>query len=276
MRRLGPVSRWWALPLALALLAALALAARPWRLRPAPVSLVIAGSSQLQALLRDLADDYDPGGGIVVEGGGSIAGLVAAQRGVVDLAAVSQTLPEWRDDMQSHYHLLARNSIAFVVNRASPLRALSQRQLRDVLTGRIANWRQLDGRDAPIRLLGRREPSPTRQFVVETVLAGREPSWRAETLDSAAQMTAEVARDPLALGYLSLQEAGVGARLTLLTIDGVPFSRATILSGRYPYAQDLYLVSRDDAALGVGPLLAWLKSPPAQEAIERHQLISVY
>ncbi|POZ62296.1 substrate-binding domain-containing protein [Chromobacterium alticapitis] len=262
------------LALAVATLSTLALALRP---SPAPLPLIVAGSGQLQTLLRDLAAAYGQSGGIQIEGGGSEAGLAALRRGVADLAAVSQSLPDWQDDTQTHFHLLARNSIAFIVNRSSSLRGLSQGQLQSVLTGKIVNWKALGGQDAVIRLLTRREASPTRQFVEESVLGHHNLSGLAEPLDSADEMMRAVENDPNALGYVSLQEARQSRRVVLLAVDGVPFSRATILSGRYPYVQDLYLVSLgDESAPRAAPLLAWLKTPQAQETIERHQLISVY
>ncbi|AXE28785.1 hypothetical protein DK842_01940 [Chromobacterium phragmitis] len=268
--------KWRLLPLPAAL-ALLALASSPWWRTPMAPALTLAGASQLQSLLAELGAAYEAGRGkLLVEGGGSVASLIAARRGVIDLAAVSQRLPDWQDEADLHYHLLARNSIAFIVNRASPLRALARRQLREALTGDIRNWRALGGPDAPIRLLTRTEPSSARQFVEEVVLEHHEFSGLAEPLDSAARMLATVESDPLALGYLSMQKTELDKRVALLAIDGVAFSRATILSGRYPYVQDLYLAYQDDAAGRVRPLLDWLKTPPAQEAIERHQLIAVY
>jgi phosphate transport system substrate-binding protein len=42
--------------------------------------------------------------------------------------------------------------VAFVVNAANPVRKASIEQLKKILTGEITNWRDLGGKDAPIRV----------------------------------------------------------------------------------------------------------------------------
>lgn len=62
---------------------------------------------------------------------------------------------------------------AVVVNRSTDVTALTVTQLRDIYAGRLTNWKQLGGRDLPIRMVSRVGPdSGSRRTFRDKVLAG--------------------------------------------------------------------------------------------------------
>ena len=120
---------------------------------PPPPPLLIAGGRLIQPLVAELAQRFSQQTGeeVQVEAGGSMAGMAAVKRGAIDIAMVGQPVPGLFSDPQTRQHLLARNSLAFIVHHQSPVRNLSQAQIRQVLTGQVRNWKTLGGPDAPRR-----------------------------------------------------------------------------------------------------------------------------
>jgi phosphate transport system substrate-binding protein len=242
--------------------------------------LLIAGSGMMSALNQDLANAYTakhPQANIMVEGGGSVAGLIALKRGAIDIAAYSQALPENEDDLLTRSFMLARNSISFIVNRSAGVSELSQAQIQDILQGKIDNWKLVGGQDIAIQVLTRDKASSTREFVEDIVLQQSDIAEQAHILNSADELLETVARDPRAIAYVSQQEMNRHANfVTHIKVDGVEFSRASVLSGSYPYTQDLFYVCYGDIDKKLSDFLQYVRSIQAKEIIEQHNLVSLY
>lgn len=269
-RRLGGLIGGCLLATALALL---------WQLSHPPMRapMIIAGSSLMQPLIQALAQQFDQASyDVQVESGGSVAGVVAVRHGAIDLAMVSHPVPGLFADVQTRQYLLARNSIAFIVHRNAPVQALSQEHIRRIFTGNLRNWQALGGPDAPIQVVAQRPPSATTQFIEEVVLGYHPITHHAQQVSHAKDIVTAIERNPYAIGYVSLQDSPAQSSFIRLEIEGVPFSRATILSGRYPYIQDLYLVGYGKSTAAEQDFLQFIRSTQAQEIIEQHNLVSVY
>jgi phosphate transport system substrate-binding protein len=78
---------------------------------------------------------------------------------------------------------LKKDVIVFVVHPSNPVSKLTPEQLRDILTGKTANWKQLGGNDKPIVVYGEGPTAGTRAMVKKLVLGGAEylPSLKAQT-----------------------------------------------------------------------------------------------
>lgn len=246
---------------------------------PQPKLLLAAGSSQMQTLMRELGQAFNQADNrysVQVEAGGSAASVDAVRRGAIDLAMVSHPVPGLFSSVEARQHLLARNSIVFIAHVKAPVQALSQAQMRDILLGRTRDWRELGGPAAPIELLSRRKPSAIAEFLEEVALDHQPITHQATLVDSAEEMLSIVEHNPHAIGYVSLPDMPAIASVSRLAINGAAATRATILSGRYPYIQDWSLVSYGSQTPQERAFLQFIRSTTAQEIVERHNLISVY
>lgn len=250
-----------------------------WPVKAKRSSLLIAGSSAMLELNRALAREFSksrPLVDIVVEKGGSLPGLIALKRGAIDVAAMSRDLTAAEDDPRTHNFLIARNNIAIVVNRKSPITSLSREQVRALLSGTAANWKQVGGPDAPVRVISRQPGSASRQFVEEIVLGGDDIATSAQETTGTKELTERVATDPFAIGYVALKNtANIAGDLSYLQIDGIAASRATVLSGRYPYTQSFYLVLYGDKPGPATEFVAFARSRPGQKIVEEQYLFPV-
>ncbi|TDO33235.1 ABC-type phosphate transport system substrate-binding protein [Kribbella sp. VKM Ac-2527] len=87
------------------------------------------------------------------------------------LIAMSDGSAEEAPDLQGK--AIAVVVFAVVVNRSTDITGLTTNQLRDIYAGRLTNWKQLGGRELPIRMVSRVGPdSGSRRVFREKVLAG--------------------------------------------------------------------------------------------------------
>ena len=99
--------------------------------------------------------------------------------------------------------VIALDGLAVLVHRDNPVRALDMTQLRDVLSGRVTDWRQLGGLPGPVRVL-----TPTHggelEFLQERVMAGAVLTAARQSLP-VGRISAAVAGDRAAIGIIGLR-----------------------------------------------------------------------
>lgn len=241
--------------------------------------LLIGGASAMLPLSQALARDFmrrDARVTVVIEPGGSLPAYIAARRGAIDLAAMTLALSDAEDDAEVRHYLIAKGSIAIIVNRASPLAGLSQEQVRALLTGEAPNWKLIGGPDQPVAVISRTRGSTTRQLAEQVVLGGRDFASDTHEVDSAAALAAAVAANRHAIGYIATRDVDAHAAVKPLAVDGVHASRATVLSQRYPYAHTYHLLLYGEPG-GIRSLFVdFARSGSGQRIVVQQGLIPVY
>ena len=108
-------------------------------------TISVSGSSSMASLLTQLAKQYEkenPNATILADVTDSDDGLTAAIRGKCDMAMSSRDL---RDDEQEllESKAIARDAIAVIVPKDSPLENLSIKQVKTIFDGEITQWKDL-------------------------------------------------------------------------------------------------------------------------------------
>lgn len=170
--------------------------------------------------------------------------------------------------------VMALDALVPVVAAKNPVDAISMRDLAGILTGRITDWAELGGPDAPIVVHLRNEASGLAQRVEDRMLAPISGSLGAETVrhESNAALAKAVAHDPFGIGLASLSAIGNTKPLVLTGSCGFRLraARRTVKTEDYPLTAPmfLYLPARRLPAL-VREFLAFTRSAPAQIVIRR-------
>jgi phosphate transport system substrate-binding protein len=157
---------------------------------------------------RQVAPDVS----IAVTGGGSGTGIAALINGTVDIANASRAMKDSEieearaNGFEPVEHVIAIDALAIILHPDNPVSQLTIDQLADIYTGRITNWQDVGGNDAPIVLLSRETNSGTHvYFLEEVVRKGEESSdiFAPQTLlmPSSVGITSELRRNPNAIGY---------------------------------------------------------------------------
>jgi phosphate transport system substrate-binding protein len=196
-------------------------------------TLTIAGSTMLLPLVREAAQSYENKHAdvlLVVSGGGSRAAIAQLTGRQIDIAA-TDTPTSGSNDLVDHR--IAVIAFAVAVNPHSGVTALTKKQLADVFSGSVTNWKDVGGNDVPIALVNRPTSSGVRMLIAQKIMGGV-PFSEAGTVDeSTASTVDDVKSAPGGVGYASF--GGLrGSGLTLVNIDGVAATDENVENGSYP------------------------------------------
>jgi len=214
-------------------------------------SVPVRGSSIFLPVMQRLAESYmaeHPGSRVVVAGGGSWWGFKTVIDGTASLGMISgETMPEELDeqarelDKPLQRRSFARFAVVPMVQSGNPVTGLTLAQLHDIYVGRIANWREVGGPNAPIHVVAAEDAGAgIFQVWAGKVLGEGAVTTPAARSVTAAEMRGVVARDPLAIGYEALGRVGAGVKA--LKLDGVEAGKDGLADGSWPVSGVIGLV----------------------------------
>jgi phosphate transport system substrate-binding protein len=241
------------------------------------------GSDTLVNLALAWAERYmqeHPETRISVTGGGSGTGIASLMNRTADIANASRDMKA--EEIQAAQvngitpveFVVARDAIAVVVNPSNPVSALTMKQISDIYTGRITNWRRVGGEDRPIVLLSRECNSGTYLYVLEHVIRMGDPKskllFSPDTLlmPSSEGISTEVRQNPNAIGYDGLGYVTPDQKVVAVARDAnSPYvlpSIATVNDGSYPISRPLYMYTAGEPGGQVRSYLDWVLGPGQQ------------
>jgi len=236
-------------------------------------SVSLLGSTSIQPFAEMLAERYAkdfPGQFVEVQGGGSTAGLQAAENGLADIGMCSRSLTA-KEALLFIPILIARDGLAIVVNRDNSVAKLSIEQLRAVFAGRVTNWSEVGGKSGPIRPITREEGSGTRESFVRLVMDKERISGRALTQESNGAVKELVKGDPAAIGYMSL--GLVGKDLKAVAVEGTQPTALNVLAGRYNLVRPLLFVTKGAVNPAAQKFIDFVLSPVGQSLLVTEGLV---
>jgi phosphate transport system substrate-binding protein len=225
-------------------------------------SIQVKGSDTMVNLGQVWAEKYmeeNPGGFVAVTGGGSGTGLSSLISGTCDIAMSSRSIKEKEIALAKQKGInpneikAALDGLAVVVNPSNPVSKLTIDQLAAIFTGRIANWKELGGKDEKIVLLSREVNSGTHVYFKEHVLRKNDPNSKEEFAPSALMLSSsqavadEVAGNPAAIGYYGMGYISKKQKpLAIAKDEKSEYEEPTIenvINGKYPISRPLFLYS---------------------------------
>jgi phosphate transport system substrate-binding protein len=163
---------------------------------------------------------------------GSWAGVAGVLTGALDAAFLDVEFHDPHSELVSYP--VAAFTVAFVANPTAGVTGLTSSQLRDILTGRVRNWKEVGGADCVIELINRSTASGVRSIVEQRALSNRsivESQRRA----SANRVAALQVKSTLG-GFSYVALPGVrDLDIVTLAIDNVQPSNDNVLAGMYPF-----------------------------------------
>lgn len=173
--------------------------------------------------------------------------------------------------------VVAIDGLAIVVPPGNPLPELSLAQLRDVLGGKIRDWRELGGRPGPISVHALAPNTGTGELLSRLVLAGGKTAAPAKRHGSYAEIVAALEADRGGIGVMSLR-APRGKLRAMAIRDGARAFPPDLLSVRsedYPLVQRLYFhTGQLITALGRS-FVQYAISSAGQAEVERSAFVSL-
>jgi len=171
---------------------------------------------------------------------------------------------------------IGKEAFVFFVNQKNEVDGLTLQEIKDIYSGKITNWKEVGGKNEPIRAYQRPEDSGS-QTALQSLM-GDTPIMdppRENVASGMGEIINEVAQYrnfENAIGYTFRyysQEMVGNKEIKLLSVDGVPPTKETIRSGEYPITGEFYIVTAGTDNPNVQKLIDWVLSPQGQKLIEK-------
>ncbi len=246
-------------------------------------NITAKGSDTMVILAQKWAELYmqkNPDNKIQVTGGGSGTGFAALQNKTTDLANASRPIKPKEVSAcikafgkRPTEYKVALDGLSVYVNNESAIGELTLDQLDGIFTGKIRNWKEVGGGDAPITIYSRENSSGTYEFFKEHVLKGKDFAASAQTMPGTAAVLQAVAKDKNGIGYGGAAY-GEGAKHLKVKKDetspGVEPIADNIANQSYPIWRYLYIyVNPDLDKAEIGAYLKWIRSDEGQKVVEQ-------
>ncbi len=246
-------------------------------------TLVIKGSNTLLDVAQLWVEEFNklyPNVKVTLEGAGSSTGIAALFNGTTDIANSSRWLKD--TEIQQMFQqkrwlapiLVAWDGIAIVVHKDLQIRNITIQQLKDIYTGRITTWNQIDPNlpAKDIVAFSRNTASGTFEVFKEKVLMDGKMSPRVRMLESSMAELETVAKTPYSIAYFGVGYVNPNM-VKVLSVNGIAPTKLDIISGKYPLSRPLFVfVDITNGWPEEGPISDYLKfivSKKGQELVEK-------
>lgn len=210
---------------------------------------------------------------IVVDGGGSKAGIAALNEGRARIAVMTREITPLEDSIlkangaKPRGYKVAWDGLAVIVNYRNQVERLDLEQLAGIFSGRIANWSQVGGSRQKIVPVYPGPNSGTYEYFRDLVLKGGEYAAQAYPCTTTAQVVDLVREHPSAVGLVTMaalyQDWDVWPPVREPGIKAVaigfgrergyyPPNQKTVNDGDYPLIRPIYLYVNETVENGFG------------------------
>lgn len=297
--------KWFTLPLALVLSLSLVVTGCTNGDDPDPTTTVdtlsgfidVTGSNTVTPISSAWAEEFmdqHPAVSIAVSGPGSGAGIAAFINKTTDIAQSSRPIKDSEKQQATAAGVttvetkVALDALSVVVNPANPVSQLTIEQLSDIYSGKVTNWNQVGGNNAPIVVLSRDTNSGTYAYfleeVVQLVLAGKKDTSiqyapAVQLLPSTEVGITQVAQNVNAIfyagmGYVDNTVKAVAVKKTADDPAVLP-SLATAKDGSYPISRYLYFYTNGQPTGIIKAFIDFALSAAGQAIVEEMGFVAV-
>jgi phosphate transport system substrate-binding protein len=203
--------------------------------------VIIPGTGDSQALLRQLASDFQTTTGIEVaipESIGSFGAIKSVAEGGARLGRVARSFLAAEEQFGLNYRIFAYSPVVVVVNQPDNcVEDLSRQQLFEIFQGKLKNWKKLPGCPPANIFVANREPGDSCRTVLENHL----PSLRevmgstGKTVYTTPELMEILGNYQHTIGYAPLAMVE-GRKLKVLSLDQIAPTAENVRNGSYPLA----------------------------------------
>jgi len=232
---------------------------------------------------------------IIVSGPGSGVGIAALINKTTDIAQSSRPIKSTEIDQAKASGVtvvetkVALDALSVVVHPTNTVSTMTLKQLSDIYTGKITNWKDVGGKDAPIVVLSRDTNSGTyAYFLEEVVQLALVPALKdtklqyapaVQLLPSTEVGITQVAQNPNAIFYSGLGYVTSTVKtLTIKKTDADPAvapSITTAKDGTYPISRYLFYYTNGTPAGLAKAFIDYGLSTAGQKIVEEEGFVAL-
>ena len=239
-------------------------------------SISISGSTSVGPLMEKVQEKYEENNSVILEiqQNGSGAGIKDVISGISEIGMSSRELKD-EEKNSVEATTVAYDGIALLVNPENKVKNISLEDVKNVYTGKITNWKELGGEDAPIVVISREEGSGTRDAFQEIVGYKSEELTKEATIsDGSGAVKTTVAGNKNAIGFASFEY--IDETVSALNVNDVEPTADNVKGGQYKISRPFLLVTKSDSVTENGQkLIDYVLSPEGQQIVSDNKLITV-
>jgi phosphate transport system substrate-binding protein len=208
-------------------------------------TLNISGSTTVQPLTEQLKAGFvkkNKGVKVNVTAPGSSAGIKEVQAGKVPMAGSSRELKPAEVKGGLVATKIANEALVIVVHKSNKIKGLTQAQVRDIYLGKITNWKELGGANAPIMAQGRDTASGTFAYFNEHFLGTEKPAPTVKEFAHNGLVRQAVTKNKNAIGYIGASYLNPSVKG--LALDGKAPTKKKKKKKNYPVIRPLFFVTK--------------------------------
>lgn len=202
-----------------------------------------------KAFMTELAKAYEAKTGVKVniQGGGATKGIRKAVKGEIDIGGACRVAISKDTIERRAYQIpVAWDALAVIVNKNNPVNSITFEQLQGIYLGKITNWKELGGKNAPIELYIRRgKISGVGRTLRELVFANFSQEFKAAkyVTKSSGPLEKGILKNINGIGTTGISSAK-RRDVKVLKLEGKSPSYENIKAGKYMLYRPLYLVTK--------------------------------
>ena len=222
-------------------------------------TLVLSGSSTMQKRILEpsrKAVEKKTGVAIEVAGAETMRGIKDLMAGTAD-AAISDcplalAFQEIGVPSEGTYQeqVIAQDRIVAIVNAHNRVKKLTREQLAGIHSGKITNWKEVDGADAPIVVVIPPRSSGTRAVIQDSLMDGAAFAANAYVTVTDREALDIVEKSPIAIALLSEGFVRSGKGLKVVSIP--------------PVKRQLCIITKNEPAEDLKKVIEFLQSKAAR------------
>ena len=241
------------------------------------VTITVSGSTSVGPLMEKIAEKYEEENSnisIEINQTGSSAGIKDAMDGISQIGMSSRNLKD-EEAAKVKATVLAYDGVAVITNTGNSVKELTIGQIRDIFTGKITNWSEVGGSNAPIVVVSREAGSGTRTAFEEGVEYSEEELVKDAIISKGnGDVKTTVSTNENAIGFVSFEY--VDDAISSINVNGIEPTAGNVKAGSYALSRPFLAVTNEQYITEDSQkLIDYITSEEGQQIVEDNKLITI-
>ena len=241
------------------------------------VTITVSGSTSVGPLMEKIAEKYEEENSnisIEINQTGSSAGIKDAMDGISQIGMSSRNLKD-EEAAKVKATVLAYDGVAVITNTGNSVKELTIGQIRDIFTGKITNWSEVGGSNAPIVVVSREAGSGTRTAFEEGVEYSEEELVKDAIISKGnGDVKTTVSTNENAIGFVSFEY--VDDAISSINVNGIEPTAANVKAGSYALSRPFLAVTNEQYITEDSQkLIDYITREEGQQIVEDNKLITI-
>ena len=206
--------------------------------------------------------------------------LIAGEDDIIFVAEPSKEQKAMAKEKGLEFNMypIGYEAFVFIVNASNPVESLSLQQIRDIYSGKIKNWKKVDGKWQKIRPFQRQTNSGSQTAFVKMMgkdfdLIPPETHKELTLMDGIIDVVSDYENHSNAIGYTFryfLRNMNKNPDVKMLKIDGIEPRIENIQNKTYPLTDNFYAITiKGKESENTKKLIDWILSEEGQELVKK-------